>query len=311
MEVSMELRNLSTFLAVAKTLSFTRAAEELNYAQSSLSAQIQVLERELGSPLFERLGKRITLTESGRRLVGYAERLVNLEREALNSVPDAGEPAGVLAVGACEWLCADLLPRTLQGMREHHPNVRLTIQPDACSRLLTAVTTGVLDVAFLADKRVRLPEVATEVLRSESLIVIAPPDHRLARRKRVRPEELAGEDFVVPRLACTYLDALFAAMAAAGASPGPLVEFGSVEAIKRCVEAGVGLAVTTRTAVRVELEEGRLAELACAVPEFRQHIQVIRHRDKWLSPALSAFIEIAKREIVERGQRRAAARRSA
>ncbi len=307
----MELRNLSTFLTVAKTLSFTRAAEELNYAQSSLSAQIQALERELGSPLFERLGKRITLTESGRRLVGYAERLVNLEREALNSVPDAGEPAGVLAIGACEWLCADLLPRTLQSMREHHPNVRLTIQPDACTRLLTAVTSGALDVAFLADERVRLPEITVEVLQSESLIVIAPPDHRLAQRRRVRPEELAGESFVVPRLACTYLDALLAAMAAAGAAPGPLVEFGSVEAIKRCVEAGVGLAVSTRTAVRVELEEGRLAELACKVAEFRQHVQVIRHRDKWLSPALSAFIEIAKREIAGRGQPAAARRRSA
>ncbi|TAM61056.1 LysR family transcriptional regulator [bacterium] len=310
MEKSMELRNLSTFLTVAKTLSFTRAAEELNYAQSSLSAQVQALERELGSPLFERLGKRIALTESGRRLVRYAERLVNLEREALNSVPEGGEPAGLLTVGACEWLCADLLPRTLQSMRERYPEVRLTIRPDACSRLLAAVSGGTLDVAFLADERVRQADISTEVLQSESLIVIAPHDHRLAPRKRVRPEELAGETFVVPRLACTYLEPLFTAMAACGASPGPLVEFGSVEAIKRCVEAGVGLAVTARTSVRVELEEGRVAALACAVPAFRQHIQLIRHRDKWLSPALSAFMEIAKREM-EEAPRRAASRRSA
>jgi len=293
----MELRNLSTFLTIARTLSFTRAAEELNYAQSSVTAQIQALERELGSPLFERLGKRIVLTESGRRLVGYAEKMVNLEREALTSVPDEGEPAGSLSIGACEWLCADLLPRTLRSVRALYPRVQLSVRPEACSTLRTAVSAGLLDLAFLADARVRAPEIVTEVLERESLILIAPPDHRLAPRRRVRPEDLAGETFVVPRLACTYLEPLFSAMASAGAAPGPLVEFGSVEAIKRCVEAGVGLAITTRTAVRVELENGDLVELACSIPEFHQHIQLIRHRDKWLSPALSAFIEIAKQEI--------------
>ena len=89
----MELRNLSSFLSVAKTLSFTRAAQELNYSQSTVTAQIQTLERELGSPLFERLGKRVSLTESGRRLVRYAEKMIGLEREALAVVPGGAEPA--------------------------------------------------------------------------------------------------------------------------------------------------------------------------------------------------------------------------
>lgn len=293
----MELRNLSTFLTVAKTLSFTRAAEELNYAQSSVTAQIQVLERELGSPLFERLGKRVVLTESGRRLQCYAEKMVSLEREALSVVPEGAEPMGTLTVGACEWLCADLLPRVLRNFRSRFPKVQLSIRPDACANLRAAVSTGTLDLAFLADARVRAPEIVAEALLRESLIVIAAADHRLAGRRRVRPEELAGETFVVPRARCTYLEPLFSAMAAVGVSPGPQIVFGGVEAIKRCVEAGVGLAVSTRTAVRVEVEQGSLAELRCTIPEFNQHVQLIRHRDKWLSPALVALIEVAKHEI--------------
>ncbi|HVA38547.1 MAG TPA: LysR family transcriptional regulator [Candidatus Dormibacteraeota bacterium] len=295
----MELRNLSTFLTVAKTLSFTRAAEELNYAQSSVTAQVQTLEREIGAPLFERLGKRIVLTESGRRLVQYAERLVSLEREALACVPDVNEPVGTLTIGACEWLCADLLPRTLQNFRARYSKVQLAVKPDACDNLRGAVSAGVLDVAFLADARVKAPELVADFLQRESLIVIAAADHPLAQRRRIRPEELAGESFMILRLACTYLEALFKAMAAGGAAPGPMIEFGSVEAIKRCVAAGVGLAVTSRTAVRPELEHGSLAELRCSIPEFHQHVQLIRHRDKWLSPAMTAFIEVAKKEIAE------------
>ncbi|MDE2573499.1 MAG: LysR family transcriptional regulator [bacterium] len=295
----MELRNLSTFLTVAKTLSFTHAAEELNYAQSSVTAQIQVLEREMGSPLFERLGKRVSLTESGRRLVCYAEKLVNLEREALSSVSGNGEPGGTLMIGACEWLCADLLPRTLQTFRARYPKVQLSIRAEACDRLKAAISAGTLDLAFLADARVRSPEIVAEVLERESLIIIAAPDHHLAARRRVRPEELAGEVFIVPRLVCAYQESLFNAMAAEGAAPGPLVEFGSVEAIKRCVAAGVGLAITTHTAVRPEIESGVLAQLRCTIPEFHMHVQLIRHRDKWLSPAIAAFIEVSKAQIAQ------------
>ncbi|HEV3156351.1 MAG TPA: LysR family transcriptional regulator [Candidatus Baltobacteraceae bacterium] len=295
--MSMELRNLSSFLAVAKVLSFTRAAQELNYSQSTVTAQIQNLEREIGSPLFERLGKRVTLTDSGRRLIRYAEKMIGLEREALTVVSGDSEPAGAISIGACEWLCGDLLPRTIRTLRTRYPLVALSIRAGACIDLRNAVSDGVLDVALLVEPKVRLPEITVDVLESESLVILAPPDHRLASRRRIRPTELGAESWLVMRTGCSTLDLLFKAIIAAGGSPGPVIEFGSFEAIKRCVAAGVGLTLAMHSVVRSEIEAGSLTELSCAVPPTRMYVQMVRHRDKWLSPALASFFDAVREEV--------------
>ncbi len=305
----MELRNLTSFLTVAKTLSFTRAAQALNYSQSTVTAQIQALERELGAPLFERLGKRVGLTESGRRLVRYAEKLVTLEREALAAVPESGEPAGMITIGACEELCSGLLPRTMLRLRSRFPKVQFTIKPGSCIDLKLAVADGTMDVALLADAKVREPELVVEASDAESLAIVAPPGHRLAAKRRVRAVDLAGEPWLVMRVTCeTSLDKLFKIIAEAGAAPGPVIEFGGFEAVKRCVAAGLGLTAVMRSAIDHELEQGSLVELAFSMAAFRRHIQLVRHRDRWLSPALTAFLEVAKDEIARTAERSGAQR---
>lgn len=293
----MEFRNLSSFLTVAKTLSFTRAAQELNYSQSTVTAQIQTLERELGGPLFERLGKRVALTESGRRLVRYAERLVSLERETMAAVPADGKPAGMLTLGICEWLCGGILPQAIRQMRRRYPEVRLTIRAGSCPDLRRRLSEGVLDLALLADAKVRAPEQVVEAAQPESMVVIAPPSHRLAGKRRVRPEELSGEPFLTMHAGCSADDQLFKAIVAGGGVPGVEIEFAGFEAIKRCVEEGVGLTVGMHSAVRTELERGTLVELPLHLPAFRIHVQLVRHRDKWVSPALAAFMEVVRGEI--------------
>src|SRR5262245_23144064 len=110
----MEFRNLSTFLAVAKTLSFSQAAQMLDYAQSTVTVQIQALEEELGVPLFDRLGRRVALTEAGNQLLWYAQKFVELEKEAHTVISNDPEPAGVLTIGAPETTCAYRLPPLLR-----------------------------------------------------------------------------------------------------------------------------------------------------------------------------------------------------
>src|ERR671912_3070181 len=159
MEDEMELRQVETFLAVAEELSFSRAASRLGYVQSSVSAQVASLERELGAPLFDRLGRRIALTDTGRVLLRYSGRLLNLAEETREAVADAGvgsgEVTGKLMVSAPETLLTYRLPRLLALFHERHPKVRLSVRPSPIGRLVgsarKAVEEGSVDVAFVLD----------------------------------------------------------------------------------------------------------------------------------------------------------------
>src|SRR5918993_936974 len=165
MEEAMELRQVETFLAVAEELSFSRAASRLGYVQSSVSAQVAALERELGAPLFDRLGRRIALTDAGRVMLRFSGRLLDLAEEAREAVADAGvgsgEVTGTLTVSAPETLLTYRLPRLLALFHERHPKVRLSVRPSAVGRLVCCVAAGLADgdgaVAGGARVRVRLP----------------------------------------------------------------------------------------------------------------------------------------------------------
>ena len=126
----MELRQLQTFREVARTLSFTRTANTLNYAQSSVSAQIQALEEELNVTLFDRLGRRIVLTDAGQRLIPYVDKILALADEAQKVVTGDTEPTGVLTIGAPETICAYRLPTVVEAYRRCYPNVDIIFRPD-------------------------------------------------------------------------------------------------------------------------------------------------------------------------------------
>ena len=202
----MELRRVETFRAVAEELSFSRAAARLGYVQSSVSAQVAALERELGAPLFDRLGRKISLTDAGRVMFGYSGRLLDLAREAEEAVADAGagsgEISGALVVSAPETLLTYRLPRLLALFHERYPRVRLSVRPSAVGRLMgsmrRAVEVGAVDVAFVLDGPARAPGLSVESLVEERVSVIAPPGHVLASTGQVSPRDLSGETVLLP-----------------------------------------------------------------------------------------------------------------
>jgi DNA-binding transcriptional LysR family regulator len=155
----VELRQVETFRTVAEELSFSRAATRLGYVQSSVSAQVAALERELGAPLFDRLGRRIALTDAGRVMLRYSGKLLNLAEEAREVVADAGvgsgEVTGTLTVRAPETLLTYRLPKLLALFHERHPKVRLSVRPSAVGRLVgrmrRAIEDGSVDVSFVLD----------------------------------------------------------------------------------------------------------------------------------------------------------------
>ncbi len=298
----MDLRQLATFRAVATGLSFTRAAVELGYAQSSVSAQVQALESELGVPLFDRLGRRVTLTESGRRLLPYAERMLALAEETRGAVVGEVEPMGSVTFSAPETLCTYRLPVLLSTFRSRYPGVQLAFRPLPSADTRRAVSEGTVDVAFVLDEPVRGTGLSVERLVAETLLVLAPPCHRLARSPRVVPADLEGETVLLTEEGCTYRGLFLRALASEGVYPGAVLEFGSVEAIKQCVIAGMGVTVLPEVAVTAEVADGRLAVLRWH-EGLRMATQVVWHKEKWHPPAVRVFLGVS-REVLDGPERR-------
>jgi DNA-binding transcriptional LysR family regulator len=304
----MELRQVETFHAVATERSFSRAAAKLGYVQSSVSAQVGALERELGVPLFDRLGRRIALTDAGEVMFAHSGKLLALAERTREAVVDAGvgsgEVTGSLTVSSPETLLTYRLPKLLALFHERHPKVRLSVRPSAIGRLVgsarKAVEVGRVDVAFVLDEppgdRGRPADLAVETLLAEEVTVIAPTSHQLASASAVLPQDLRGETVLLPEApesGCAYRGQFERQLGSAGVVPPETMEFQSIEAVKQCVAAGMGVSVLPSVAVGTELKAGTLAELQWGEP-FEVLTQMSWHEDRWKSPALQAFLEVAR-----------------
>jgi DNA-binding transcriptional LysR family regulator len=294
---------------VAEELSFSRAAAKLGYVQSSVSAQVSTLEQELGVPLFDRLGRRIVLTDAGEVMFAYSGKLLALADQTREAVVDAGvgsgEVTGSLTVSAPETLLTYRLPKLLALFHERHPKVRLSVRPSAIGRLVgsarKAVEEGRVDVAFVLDaplggKRARSADLAVETLIAEEVTVIAPTSHALASSSAVLPRDLRGETVLLPEApesGCAYRGQFERQLGSAGVVPPEKMEFQSIEAVKQCVAAGMGVSVLPSVAVGTELKAGTLAALRWGEP-FEVLTQMSWHEDRWKSPALRAFLEVAR-----------------
>ncbi|WDL96452.1 LysR family transcriptional regulator [Alicyclobacillus sp. ALC3] len=293
----MEFKQLQTFKVLTEELNFTRTAQRLNYAQSSVTTQIQVLEREFDVQLFERLGKRVRLTEAGERLLHYADRMLGLAEEAYLFVPGNDNPTGTLTIGAVESLCTYRLAPVLMEYRTKYPNVELVFKTGICADLRKQVSHGELDLSFTLEEVGTDEALVFDVLMRESMLILVRKGHPLSDMKAVEPVDLEGETILVTEPGCSYRTMFENTLAAAGLR-NPKVEFASVEAIKQCVMAGLGVTLLPKMAVKEELRNETLVSLPWVGPEFPVVTQMCWHKDKWMSPALQAFIRAARETML-------------
>ena len=290
----MDLNLLKTFRMVAATGNFTQAATALNYSQSSITAQIQALESDLGVRLFNRLPRRVELTEAGGRLLPAAERLLQLAEATRAQVLEPDQPAGTLTLSAPDTLCTHWLPPIFREYRRRHGGVRLVFRPAPVADLRRMVSEGVLDVAFVLEEPIRRGALRVETMATIPLLVLAPPDHPLASRREVRARDLKGESILFTELGCSYRNVFEHALIAAGAHPGSTLEFGSVEAIKQCVMAGLGITVLPDLAVARELAQGAMVELPWRDGSLKVANQMLWRSDREANPALRDFLALAR-----------------
>ncbi|MDG9718930.1 LysR family transcriptional regulator [Streptomyces sp. DH24] len=291
----MELRLLVTFEKVAGVLSFTQAAAELKYAQSSVTSQVRSLESSLGVELFDRLGSRIRLTEAGERLLPYARRMIELSEEARAAVADTGEPSGSLAVGTMESLTSYRLPPLLEYFHHRHPKVRLSLRTTIGDETRQALRQGTYDVGFLMEAETEHAGLECEVLAVEPLALVAAPGHPLAGRP-VALADLVGPPLLATEPGCAYRDLFERELRTVG--DVAFMEFGTIEATKRAAAAGLGTALLPEVTVAAELAGGSLVRLDWRAP-FTLRTQLAWRAGKRLPAHARLFVEQARRLVTE------------
>jgi DNA-binding transcriptional LysR family regulator len=293
----MEVRQLEIFRALAEELHFTRAAARVHCVQSNVTTQIRALEAELGAPLFDRLAKRVVLTDAGRRFLPYAERVLAALGDAQAIVTQNSTPAGPLRIGAPESVLTYRLPGVLSHFQKLCPRVEIIFQPYSNEGLVESLESGKLDLAIWMTDTVEHDRLKSMRLRPEKVLFVADLKDPLALKKRVQPGNLSGQTLLLTESGCAYRKKLDQMLASMNIRPGHITEFSSVDAIKACVGLGMGLGLLPEIVVAKELARKELTALHWAGPVMDMATHAVWHKDKWISPALRAFISVLENEM--------------
>lgn len=293
----MEIRQLKTFVTIVKLLSFTKAANELGYAQSTITGHIQTLEEEFGTMLFERLSKQIKLTKDGENLYAYAEQILKLADEAKDLISSSVNPKGSLMIGTAESLCTHRLTEVFKTFRSRYPRVEFSFRFDTCADYRTHLRKNTADVIFILDVPFTENDLITQVLFEEPMAMIVAPNHPLAVKQAIGPQDLNGHALVLTDKDCSYRRIFESILAQAGVKPASVLGVNSTEVIKRFVSDSWGIGFVPQVTVCQELANRQLLALPWVGPSFNIHAQLLYHKDKWQSPALRAFIEVTLKTL--------------
>ena len=296
----MDLRQLRYLVALAEEQHFTRAAARELVAQPALSQQISRLEREVGLPLVERTTRKVAITEAGHALVARARRIL-AELEAAGSELQAmrGVHTGRVTVGTIHTMGPIDVSLALAIFHERHPGVDLTVREQSSDELAEMLRYDQLDLAFLSvTEPIESRGLGLHQLISEGLVVILPPDHRLARRRRVRMAELEQEQFIAFRQGARLRELLELAGRQAGFEPQVGLESNESERIRRLVARRMGVAVLPRSDATVAGSGVAVATLT--EPSLTRDITLAWRQGRRHSPAAAEFLALARELFASR-----------
>ncbi|TJY42127.1 LysR family transcriptional regulator [Cohnella pontilimi] len=290
----MDLIYLRSFIEVARCQSFTKAAENLGYVQSSVTTHIQKLENEYGVVLFERFGRSMRLTSAGEQLLETFERILALYDDSKNLV--SRQVKGNLQIGTIESLIAFFLPPVFHRFRKSFPHITMQVRPLVDGESVQGVRSGQLDLGIILDRPIVADDVESVIIRQEPLVLVAEPRHPLRHEKSIDIQDLSGVSYIATETRCTYRAAFEQLFERCGVPYHIHHEFGSLEAIKQCVSLGLGIGLIPKISVTRDLEEGRLIVLPFSHPDITFYTQVIYHKKKWLDPAIRQLIDLLMEE---------------
>jgi DNA-binding transcriptional LysR family regulator len=293
----VEIDQVEAFVAIVRGRGVTRAASALHLSQPAVSRRLDLLERELGAPLFERIRSGVILTEAGRAFLPHAEAMLASMHDGAEAVRALeGPDRGAITVALVGTLASTALTAVLREFRERYPRVALRLRT-ALSREVSALVRrgdAVLGLRYGTDAD---PDLVSRVVHDEPRVVVCSPHHRLARARRVDPAALQGEAWIgfPPRPdepEEPYATSLRQSLAACGLGGAEVIAIDSLTAQKRMVEAGFGLAQLPESSVDEELRAGSLVVLPIAAMQATIPVVLIQRRRGYLSGAARELLRV-------------------
>jgi len=295
----MDIHHLQVFVTVAKEKSFSRAAEVLERTQPAISQAVRRLENEVGEMLFDRSSKDGTLTSAGEVLIDYARQMLNLRQAAQNAIKEIrGLHTGRVTISANEHTVFSLLP-VIEQFRKQHPKIKIEVRRGVASRIPKEITAREVELGVISFKPDDDFLISVPVLIDE-LILIVSPRHHLAAKPAVSVKDLGGETFIAHNALSPYREKVIDTFEKANTNLNIAIELPSLEAIKRLVETGVGVALVPKLTAKAEIAVGRLVGLSVLEMKLERKLNIVYRKNSVLSHAAQAFLKIA-RQVDEEG----------
>jgi LysR family transcriptional regulator, transcriptional activator of the cysJI operon len=290
----MDVRDLQIFLSVSKHLNYTRAGEEINLSQPSVSVRIHQLESELRVKLFEQLGKKVVLTDAGQLLVPYANRVIAAVDDAHHAVDELqGLERGSLRIGASTTPGMYLVPQVVARFKRSHPKIDIHLRIKDTREVEDGVLNNEFDFGFVGG-HLAAAEVSAHAWLTDELLLVVSPDHRLRNKKAVRKQDLEGESFIVRESGSATRATIVTQLQQANFELETVIEMENPESIKKAVQSGLGIAFISKFAIATELKAKTLTAIRVRDLTINRELKIVHRKDKHLSRAAVAFIEMAR-----------------
>jgi DNA-binding transcriptional LysR family regulator len=293
----LDLHHLRTFLVLARVGHFSRAAEELFLTQPAVSNHIKALEEYYQVALFQKIDQKYVLTDPGKILLSYTEKVFNVLNEAKRSLDGFNQlDSGSLIIGASSNIGVYVLPKLLGEFKARYPNIEIKVTIGPTYAIESKMLANEVDVGIV-EAETRSAEIVDTFHWDEGLSVILSPRHPWAKRKEIEPAKLADEFFIVGERGSGTRKVMADALGDIVDKIKVLLELGSTEAVKKAVEENLGISIVMDSSVTRELKQGTLKNVELSGVKLRKRINVVHLKGKYFTPAFSRFVEFLSKSF--------------
>ena len=291
----MDMKNINTFIYTAELGSFTKAAELLGYSQSTVSFQIRQLEEELGTVLFERINRTVTLTDRGKEILRYAHRMKQLAGEMQEMVQPKQEVRGHLRIAMSDSLCEEIAEKLFVLLQRKYPEVTMKIVIAGTDEMFRLLNQNQVDFVYTLDRHIYHSDYVSVTESQEAVHFVTGYQNSLNGKKQILLQELICQPFILTEKEMSYRRMLSEYLASRSLEIQPVFEVGNTELICRMLEKNASaISLLPDYVTEKAVQEKRLVRLD--VKDFQLAIwkQLLYHRDKWISPQMQAFMNVIK-----------------
>ncbi len=287
----MEIRHVKTFCAIVKYGSFSKAAQALGYAQSTVTAHIKALENDLHLPLFDRLGKKVLLTKAGHQFHPYALELLAIYEKAQEIPQNSDDLEGTLSISSNESLAVYRLPQLLRTYKQENPKVNIVLETNTNEHAMNKLREGETDVIFIIGESMEHNDFITRTFCNESFGWILPPQYSTHSNPFCL---LKDTQFIFTEQSCGYRPMVDHFLRQSGNIPAKTFETSNVEVIKQSVMCELGISILPYIVVQESCEKEQLCFQPIETPAVIQS-HVIYHKSRWISPVLQSFLSLLEK----------------